>query len=695
MSLGRISLYTHVVLLFLICLVLPRLALAATYWVSPTGTAAWAACRSDDPLAGTAACSISTANANAISGDTVYIRGGKYLFTTPAINPSNSGACPNSPCTAGVGASRIVFSAYAEETVIFQQADPARPTIGIHLTNKSWIKITGITFHNFTHYRGFIYGGASYNEVSYCQFTADGAYQAMPASAFIIGSSDSLTSSRHNWIHHNYFSTVRATDPCSEATDLVRIGNSMGSPYSSDNNTTFESNYVEYGGHATLSTDSKDNVVVNNIFHNEPFISGCTNWQTATSSSSVGIGTGSKSFTTQSGLSFAPGQPIVVVAASDYQRAMSGSVTSYGGTTVVLNISKSSGSGTFSSWILSQKNVPYYETSAYNNLFGHRNVGIGNEDVYNANRNILEGNRIGFGSVNPGNGGDANLAVSSPTNIVRYNVIFGGMGISGIKFKWANAWGNQTGGVFNVVYNNTLYKNGVGWSYLYGGMNAGYSGQGIAQYSMTGQVTHNVVKNNIAYENGQGDICYQGTGNPSCTASAIETVTSNWLTTNGDPKFSNPAVTDPTSQNLFASLHGYATPPLPDLSLQASSPAIDGAAALTSANGSGTNSQTLVVEDARFFQDGTRGSDLARGVTFFPDWIAIGSVGNTVRVLAINYATNTITLANPMTWATGASIWLYKKGDGAVVLAGSGPDFGAHEYSADVPPSPPTNLRRQ
>ena len=64
------------------------------------------------------------------------------------------------------------------------------------------------------------------------------------------------------------------------------------------------------------------------------------------------------------------------------------------------------------------------------------------------------------------------------------------------------------------------------------------------------------------------------------------------------------------------------------------------------------NNTTLVVADAMYFQDGTWGSDLARGVTFFPDWIAIGTVTNTVQISSINYATNTITLASPMTWKT-------------------------------------------
>ena len=92
-----------------------------------------------------------------------------------------------------------------------------------------------------------------------------------------------------------------------------------------------------------------------------------------------------------------------------------------------------------------------------------------------------------------------------------------------------------------------------------------------------------------------------------------------------------------------------------------------------------------------YFQDGTWGSDLARGVSFFPDWIAIGAVTNVVQISRIDYSTNTITLASPMLWADGAPIWLYKKSDGAKVLVGAGPDLGASEFGAGV--APPANIR--
>jgi len=134
------------------------------------------------------------------------------------------------------------------------------------------------------------------------------------------------------------------------------------------------------------------------------------------------------------------------------------------------------------------------------------------------------------------------------------------------------------------------------------------------------------------------------------------------------------------------------------LNLQSSSGAINGGTYLTQANGSGNNSTTLVVNDALYFQDGTWGSDLARGAAgnYYADWIAIGTVNNVVQISSINYSTNTIALKSPMTWSDKANIWLYKDSSGKQVLSGSAPDYGAYEYvsgtSDTTPPAAPTGV---
>jgi hypothetical protein len=783
----------------------PPPATTNTYWVSPTGAATWTNCKSDSPLNGTATCSLGTANTNAAAGDTVYLRGGTYSLNSlhgVGISPSHSGTCASLPCTGGVGASPIVFSAYAGETPILAQTNAVNIMAGILLNGKSWIKITGITFKNFSWYLAFIYNGASDNEISYSSFVADPGYQS--GAEFIVGDFTGATASTNNWIHHNYFSRVSSSNPCGEAVDMVRLGNEEYNPWSSDNNNTFDYNYVEYAGHSLLVTNSLNNVVANNTFHNEQFISGCVNYKPSTSAdtlpiqtgsvtlntqsgadynhilnepivivavsdnskymkgtvasygdttgvlvanitNAVGsgtygswlvsagdtsistsantIGTGGKTFLTQPGMGYSYLYPIVVAATSDYSQAMGGTVKSYDSSSgvLVVTVASSTGSGTYGSWLISQKIIPQYDNPAYDGLYSHRGIGFGDENHYDDNHNLAEGNRIGFAGQNPHNGGANGLTFESPANIGRYNLVYGSQA-SGVYFKWPNAWqpldpakdnvsvsGNNysgTGAVNNHVYNNTVYHNGYGWNpSVYGGVSLSYNGQGIAQlnYNTHGATTDNVIKNNIVYGNNQGDICQTGWyGNNTCTAAPYDTVVNNYLTANGDPKFINPDLSNPISQNLISTAHGYVAMPIPNLSLQASSPAINGGTYLTQASGAGSNSTNLAVNDAMYFQDGTWGSNLARGVDFFPDWIAIGTVTNTAQISSIDYATNTITLASPKTWSANYPIWLYKKSDGAVVLAGSAPDMGAYEYTGaatpppdTTPPSAPTGVKVQ
>jgi hypothetical protein len=143
-----------------------------------------------------------------------------------------------------------------------------------------------------------------------------------------------------------------------------------------------------------------------------------------------------------------------------------------------------------------------------------------------------------------------------------------------------------------------------------------------------------------------------------------------------NPNFKSPTLPS-GSANIIAAWSNYSVTS-PDLTLQGISPVINVGSHLTQANGTGTNSTTLIVADATYFQDGTWGSSLASS-GLKADWIAIGTVSNVHQISSISG--NTITLATPTTWADAANIWLYKKSDGTRVLYGSAPDYGAHEYS--------------
>jgi hypothetical protein len=128
-----------------------------------------------------------------------------------------------------------------------------------------------------------------------------------------------------------------------------------------------------------------------------------------------------------------------------------------------------------------------------------------------------------------------------------------------------------------------------------------------------------------------------------------------------------------------------------DFHLQAGSPAIAAGTFLTTANGSGSSSTSLVVNDANYFQDGYGLSNAYSTVS--GDCIAVTTVTNHVCVSAVNYSTNTLTLASPISWSNGDPIWLYSKSDGVQVLTGSAPDMGAYPYGGGTnPPAPPTGL---
>ena len=124
-----------------------------------------------------------------------------------------------------------------------------------------------------------------------------------------------------------------------------------------------------------------------------------------------------------------------------------------------------------------------------------------------------------------------------------------------------------------------------------------------------------------------------------------------------------------------------------DYHLQAGSPAIAAGTYLTTVaagdSGSGTS---LIVNDASYFQDSYGLSN--DNSTVFPDCISVTTVGNHVCITAVNYSTNTLTLASGFSRSNGDHVWLYSKSDGAQVLTGSAPDLGAYPYSPSAQTAP-------
>lgn len=74
---------------------------------------------------------------------------------------------------------------------------------------------------------------------------------------------------------------------------------------------------------------------------------------TATSTTSLAIATGAKVFTTQSGKQFFAGQFLQIASNANAANYMHGTVTSYSGTTLTMNITDIGGSGTLADWNIS------------------------------------------------------------------------------------------------------------------------------------------------------------------------------------------------------------------------------------------------------------------------------------------------------------------------------------------------------
>jgi hypothetical protein len=113
-----------------------------------------------------------------------------------------------------------------------------------------------------------------------------------------------------------------------------------------------------------------------------------------TSTSSLAIGTGSKTFSTQSGYAYAPGNYIRASSAADGTNYMEGTITSYadnggGAGTIVLNVTKTGGSGTKSDWVFSIAGTPGANGAGSGDMLAANNLSdVGNKKTSKDNISI-------------------------------------------------------------------------------------------------------------------------------------------------------------------------------------------------------------------------------------------------------------------------------------------------------------------
>lgn len=622
-------------LILIICFIfLASYALAAVHYVSTTGTATWAS----SVNIGTP-CALNTACNSVVAGDTVYLRDGIY----------NKGIIING--RSGNVSNKITFAAYEGETPIIANSTTYLYTgryHGLLLQYSDYYVFSGITFNHVSgSYFVQVVKGSDHVEIGDCFFDGTGRYGSINfwKGDSALGDTAAVT---HLWVHGCTFADFGVISSVCDDAGGIQIG-MFASPYDHVSGyQTWENNTFYSGGHHLVETFSKYNVLRNNFFHHE-------------------------------------GSMAKPATSCEY--------------------------GPDSNDLYGNRNIQIYDGSSNTGMF-----------------NILESNRFGPSGPPPDDDGGDGMTITAPKNIIRFNEVYSAQN-NGIYFK---------AGSGSLSDNNRFYNNTVVGSGRY--QNTGPQWQGVdfrcAGIYMSGNISSiqgvgGTVTCNISYttrmkpgsiatiastvryngnwtvltvaEDGRsftfaksGDtalettgtargtgpqignsvinnLLYNGTSGNIALVGSFDTYNrreNNYATATGDPLF-----TDGTLPSID-------TTPIttdPDLTLQAESPAIDAGTYLTQAAGAGTDSVTLTVDDALYFQDGTWGSSLS---DVQADWIAIGTVTNVVQISSIDYTTNVITLTVPMTWDDNASIWLYRDSDGTRVLSGAAPDQGAHESNA-------------
>lgn len=212
-----------------------------------------------------------------------------------------------------------------------------------------------------------------------------------------------------------------------------------------------------------------------------------------TSTTSIAIGTGAKTFVTQTGKGFVPGMPVTITGQVSAGNMMYGVVTSYdtGTGALVMNITQTSGSGTIAAWNI-----------AYGTASPQMTVCTVGSAVYRTptNAKVLWVRMVGGGGGGGGGGGANGDAKSgSDGGDTTFGAVFGATGgKGGTSFTSAGGVGSiaplgyglplegNSGGGFRAI--DTQYgTGGTGGAGVWGGNGAGVAnGAGTAAKANSG-----------------------------------------------------------------------------------------------------------------------------------------------------------------------------------------------------------------
>jgi len=282
-------------------------------------------------------------------------------------------------------------------------------------------------------------------------------------------------------------------------------------------------------------------------------------------------------------------------------------------------------------------------------MYGDRNLSVaGYPD--NSGRNLFEGNQIGYSADPPDNIGASGMALLTAYNIVRFNRFYHN-DRAGLAMGLTSSYVSDI--VFNRVYNNSFFHNGINTQDPIDHMN---SGIGFGIYSGTHIIKYNAFKNNVLYKHRVPYGAYYVNLSDQIFAG-------NWDgDAQGNPQFvsASEALGDPMNSSL------------PDLDIQSNSPCKDAGTYLTTITSSSGSGTTFHVEDAGYFMDGWGISGVDG------DEIQIIGTSQKARITHVDYGTKTITVNAAITWTQNQGI--------ALAYVGAAPDVGAHEYGSQLPP---------
>jgi hypothetical protein len=284
-------------------------------------------------------------------------------------------------------------------------------------------------------------------------------------------------------------------------------------------------------------------------------------------------------------------------------------------------------------------------------------------------RNLFENNRVAFAgiTVELNQVGGLGWSLASSYNIIRKNLFYNNPSCAFQPKYYPDSPGKCN---YNKIYNNVMFYNGqsspeykTNWTpgFTHVMLFSELNGDAIDPNNMG-----NIIKNNIFYKNKNQmkySVSIVSNKYPNLYGQIVE---NNWEQDRADPLFIN-AVTD---------LQPFDSLPDGFLHLSSTSPCIDAGGPLTTITSPGGSGTSFQVADAGYFMDGW-GIEHVLG-----DEIRLAGTTQRARIIAVNYATNTMTVDRTLTWTQNQGI--------SLIYEGSAPDIGAYEYVPGLSLGSPT-----